>query len=149
MNRAFYTHSRRGNFVSFLLASVNAGRKSVVFANGGQVKPLHVRPIGACWLDGNGVNFPLGMVEHARYNEREIQLETGDLLMFLTDGVTEAMNATRELYSAERLEALMRQIRLRDLSSARVIDEVLGEVRSHMGATPQHDDMTMVVIRVL
>ena len=75
MNRAFYTHSRRGNFVSFLLASVNAARKSVVFANAGLVKPLHVKPTGACWLDGNGVNFPLGMVEHARYNEREVQFE--------------------------------------------------------------------------
>ena len=69
--------------------------------------------------------------------------------MFLTDGVTEAMNANRELFSSERLEALIRRIPFPDLSSSRVIDEVLGEIRSHMGTYPQHDDMTMVVIKVL
>jgi sigma-B regulation protein RsbU (phosphoserine phosphatase) len=149
LNRAFYSHSRRGNFVSFLLASVDASRKTVVFANAGQVKPLYVGKSGPCWLNGNGVNFPLGMVEHARYNDRQVQLEAGDVIVFLTDGVTEAMNASKELFSQERMEAFMRRPDIGRLSAAQVIDEVMTEVRSHMATAPQHDDMTLVVMKVL
>jgi serine phosphatase RsbU (regulator of sigma subunit) len=149
LNRAFYTHSSRGNFVSFLLASVNAQTRSLVFANAGQVKPLHLSSAGAKWLDGNGVNFPLGMVEHALYNNREVRLGRGEMLLLLTDGVTEAMNGGRELFSAERLEALVCRPDLPKLPASRVIDEVLDNIRRHMGNAPQHDDMTLVVIRVL
>ncbi len=124
-------------------------KKSLVFANAGQVKPFLLSRNGPRWVNGEGVNFPLGMIENAQYRNMEIHLEAGEVLVLLTDGITEAMNPVRELYSSERLEALAGRLDLRTLTSVQIIDEVFEGVKAHMDGSAQHDDMTIVVVKVL
>jgi len=149
LNRSFYAHSRRGNFVSFLLASVDLSKRSVTFANAGQVKPLLWSGGEAGWLDGSGVNFPLGMVEDARYRNKTVKLSSGDLLLLMTDGITEAMNADHQEFGEDRLLKLVANGRTPALSSPAIVDAVSSEVRKHMGKFPQHDDMTLVVLKAV
>jgi sigma-B regulation protein RsbU (phosphoserine phosphatase) len=100
------------------------------------------------WLDAAGVHFPLGMKEDSVYTERSVQLRSGDVVCFLTDGITEAMNASLEQFSQERIEHIMRTMDLRQLSARQILDRVTDEVRRHVGDAAQHDDMTMVVVKV-
>jgi serine phosphatase RsbU (regulator of sigma subunit) len=78
--------------------------------------------------------------------ETEIPLASGDLFLFFTDGISEAMNVNGELFGEERLRALLQQDG--GLTADELRDRVLDEVRLFAGQAPQHDDMTMVVVRI-
>jgi serine phosphatase RsbU (regulator of sigma subunit) len=149
LNRGIFTHSRRGHFVAFLLAALDPGRRVVTFANAGQTKPLLKSGGELTWLDPSGVRFPLGMKEDSVYDERTISLRTGDMLFLLTDGFTEAMNAGREVFGSERIEEVLRAPDVAGLPARAIIDRLTAAIRAHAGDAPQHDDMTMVVVKVL
>jgi sigma-B regulation protein RsbU (phosphoserine phosphatase) len=95
-----------------------------------------------------GVHFPLGLRAGTQYEECTVQLRSGDLLVLLTDGFTDAMNAHQELFGNERMEALVHDSSVASLPARDILDRMVGAVRAHAGAMPQHDDMTMVVIKV-
>jgi sigma-B regulation protein RsbU (phosphoserine phosphatase) len=149
LNSAVFTHSRRGHFVAFLLAVLDVNAKTLTFSNAGQMKPLLKSSGRVCWLDGTGVCFPLGMKEGTTYAERMIQLKSGDTVFLLTDGFSEAMNGRQEQYGTERLELLVFHLDTMGLTSRQLLESVTQDLRTHMGEAPQHDDMTMVVMKVL
>ncbi|MEO8168779.1 MAG: PP2C family protein-serine/threonine phosphatase, partial [bacterium] len=101
LNKAVYSHSKRGHFVAFLLAMIDIQERTLTFANAGQVKPLLKSGESLQWLDSNGVNFPLGMTQDSLYGERTVKLNSGDMLLLFTDGFTEAMNSRREQFGNE------------------------------------------------
>jgi serine phosphatase RsbU (regulator of sigma subunit) len=148
LNKAVFDHSKRGHFVAFLLAMLDTNAKSVTFANAGQTKPLLITSGDARWLDSVGVHFPLGMKDQCSYQECSIPLHSGDILCLLTDGFTEAMNPAQEQYGMERIERLVKDLVSRDLSARELLERATAEVRSHVGSASQHDDMTMVVVKV-
>ncbi len=162
LNKAVYAHTKRGHFVAFLLAIIDVQERTLTFANAGQMKPLlSVRSLreesfgpsdksngSVQWLDSVGVSFPLGMKEDSEYGERTLQLNAGDTLLLLTDGFTEAMNPTREQFGTERIERIVQQFDPA-CSSQQILERIKSDVEFHVGAATQHDDMTMVVVRVL
>jgi sigma-B regulation protein RsbU (phosphoserine phosphatase) len=148
LNRVVYANSRRGHFVAFLLVSLDVARKSIRFSNAGQSKPLLVSNGEARWLDGEGVNFPLGMLPDSYYKDHEVQLKEGDTLLLLTDGITEAMNANKEMFGQERIEQFVQNPEIYQFSSSQLIERFTERVRDHIGGAMQHDDMTLVVLRV-
>ena len=149
LNNAVYSHSRRGHFVAFLLAMLDLKSKGLTFANAGQTKPL-LRSDGQLqWLDSVGVHFPLGMKEDSAYEERTVQLQSGDILFLLTDGFTDAMNGQKEVYGYERIEQALKKPELSALSAQQIMEYVTLEVKGFVHETPQFDDMTMVVVKVL
>jgi serine phosphatase RsbU (regulator of sigma subunit) len=149
LNRSIFAHSRRGHFVAFLMAALDPAAKSVTIANAGQTKPLLKSRGALSWLEPRGVRFPLGMREESTYEEMTVQLSQGDVLIMLTDGFTEAMNAREELFGAERVEDVVRDGAVDGLTSVQIIDRLTTSVRSYAAGMPQHDDMTIVVVKVL
>lgn len=149
LNRAVYTHSKRGHFVAFLLAVIDVQHNDITFANAGLTKPL-LRSNGSVrWLESIGVHFPLGMQESTVYQEEKHALRPGDVLFLLTDGFTEAMNTNGELFGNERLEKAIARLEAGSMTAAELLNAVTSEVLHHVGDAPQHDDMTMVVVKVL
>ncbi|MBI5473735.1 MAG: PP2C family protein-serine/threonine phosphatase, partial [Ignavibacteriae bacterium] len=149
LNRIVHSHSRRGHFIAFLLTIFDLHARTLRFANAGQTKPL-LRSDGRTeWLDSSGVHFPLGMKEDSTYEERSIELHTGDFVLLLTDGFTEAMNAQREQFGVERIEALMCNLDPATTTAQQVVDRIRRDVEAHVQSAPQHDDMTMVVVKLV
>jgi serine phosphatase RsbU (regulator of sigma subunit) len=148
LNRSVYSHTKRGNFVSFLLTMLNIQEKSLTISNAGQTKPLLLSSSGIQWLDWIGVNFPLGMKEDSVYEERTIQLQPGDIVCFFTDGITEAMNVGKEVFGSDRIEQYLRSVDMKKFSAKEILDNTINHVKNYAGAAPQHDDMTMVVVKV-
>ena len=72
LNRAVYHHSRRGHFVSFLLAGLDAGTRTLYYANAGQTKPLLRVGTDVRWLEVDGVHFPLGAQPETTYQESTV-----------------------------------------------------------------------------
>jgi len=145
LNKAVWSHSRKGHFVAFLLAVIDPARKTLTFANAGQTKPLLASRGEVRWLDGVGVHFPLGMKDDSCYQECTVQLSRGDRLFLLTDGFTDAMNPEKEMFGMERMEQLICRPPATSLDAARTLEYLTQEVRRHASGAPQHDDMTMVI----
>jgi sigma-B regulation protein RsbU (phosphoserine phosphatase) len=76
-----------------------------------------------------------------------LQLESGQVLAFYTDGFTEAMTADGEEFGEDRLLAAIS--RHRTQSASALIQSICADVSAFTGNVPQHDDMTVVVVRVL
>jgi len=148
LNRSVYSHTKRGHFVAFLCAAIDPLTRTLTFANAGQTRPLLMSQSEVRWLESPGMHFPLAMKEDTIYQEHSLQLHSGDLLVLLTDGFTEAMNGLKEQYGGERIEESVRKLSTRSASAQETIDHIMADVRLHVGDAPQHDDMTMVVVKV-
>jgi sigma-B regulation protein RsbU (phosphoserine phosphatase) len=90
--------------------------------------------------------LPLGAVAGEVYEEQRVDLQPGDVLLFMTDGIVEAMNAERDLYGFLRLEAVLENHDMIDAQS--VLNCVFESVFEFMGGAPPQDDMTLVVVKV-
>jgi len=75
-----------------------------------------------------------------------LQLQTGDLLVMYTDGITEAHDRDYQMFSEKRLQRFLRG--KGNLSANQVADQLLEEVQAFVGEAPQHDDMTLLIMRV-
>jgi sigma-B regulation protein RsbU (phosphoserine phosphatase) len=130
----FYAHYRPE---SRLLRYVNAGHNPPLLVRGAHADAIP----GAC-------GPAIGLSRSARYQERSLTLEPGDVLALFTDGVTEAMNESREDFGEERLAAVLTGARA-DASSAELVKAVLRAVDDHAAGAAQHDDITLVIARAV
>jgi phosphoserine phosphatase RsbU/P len=78
--------------------------------------------------------------------EESLPLHTGDLYLLFTDGITEAMNAADDCFGEARLSRIVEEHA--DLPSDQLRERVLREIEAFVGQAPQHDDMTMILLRV-
>lgn len=149
LNSSVYRYSARGHFVAFLCAVIDREQKSLTFANAGQTKPILWRKGGGSLLDANGVTFALGMTGDAVYADRTVQLEAGDVLLLLSDGITEAMNPSEEMLGGERLTAMIQERAPESGSAGKLVASLVDGIQRYAAGAPQHDDMTIVAVKVL
>ncbi|MGH9669940.1 MAG: SpoIIE family protein phosphatase [Terriglobales bacterium] len=106
------------------------------YVNCGHVPPVLVAGEKAERI--RNLNLPIGLLPEATYESERLSLKTGDRLVLVTDGVTEAENAEGEFFGDERLEAAA--------NSAEPFDQILEAVQSYCGDTPLSDDCTVVAL---
>jgi len=112
--------------------------------NAGHNPPLVVYPDGGVqWLE-----LPRGLVlgirENNAYETRVLQMQPGCRLIAYTDGVTEAMNPAKELYSNERLLEWVRSSGQQPPEA--IVTGILESVHAHANGSPQSDDITVLVL---
>ena len=78
--------------------------------------------------------------------EKQISLHTGDVIVFYTDGITEAMNPASDLFGESRLSRIVEEHG--HLESGELRERVLREIEAFVGTADQHDDMTMILIKI-
>ncbi len=149
LNRSVFTHTKRGQFVAFLLSVFDMKTKTLTYANAGQTPPLLLSNGSLQWLRADGLHFPLGMQEQTRYTNHTIQLKEQDVLLMFTDGITEAMNARGELFGSERVEQTVRDLGVKALDADALLGSMTKSVQAFVGTASQHDDMTIVVVKVV
>lgn len=114
------------------------------YTNAGHLPPLLIRSGKV----GEWLKIPpgtaLGVDEEARYQTAVTALQPGDVIILYTDGVTEAMNAAEQMYSAERLLAAVDAHLCR--SSEEWVGAVFDSVRTHASGAPQSDDITVMTV---
>ncbi|MCS7314180.1 MAG: SpoIIE family protein phosphatase [Bryobacterales bacterium] len=89
-------------------------------------------------------SLPLGLIEEACYVPEEVQLDAGDLLLFYTDGLTEARNQSGELFGLRRLEDVVAG--RRPEGAQELYDEVLAALDSFTGGVSQSDDIALMAL---
>jgi sigma-B regulation protein RsbU (phosphoserine phosphatase) len=119
------------------LAYVNAGHNAPMLFRAGAREPLRL-------ADGGPV---VGLLHGAAFREAAISLEAGDLLVGFTDGISECMNKDEEEWGEDRLIAAIGGCD--GLPAAGVIDRVMAAADAFADGAKQHDDMTLIVVRLL
>ncbi|MBK9713480.1 MAG: GAF domain-containing protein [Kouleothrix sp.] len=135
------------SFVALCYATLDLQERHLAMANAGQLAPLRRRPGGQIeYLEAPGSTLPLGIVPDTPYATLELPLQAGDLLLFYTDGIVEAKDSARALFGFERLEAILRDHG--DSTPQQLIELIVAAVEQFAGSAPQHDDMTLVALRI-
>ena len=93
------------------------------------------------------LNFVLGGWEDWQYVQQEIQLAAGDTIFLYTDGVTEASDSARKLYSLERLKKFLNG-RDESLSAKKILADVHASLEKFSAGTEQSDDITMLAVKL-
>jgi sigma-B regulation protein RsbU (phosphoserine phosphatase) len=150
VNSLMYRSIERNSFVSMFYAILDMKRRTMRFARAGQCPMILMHRAGgeSAMISPRGMalGLEMGKMFESVLAEEEIPLESGQTMVFYTDGFTEAMNAGGEEFGEERLMAAVE--RHSGKTAVRIIQDVCAEVTAFTGDTPQHDDMTMVVVKV-
>ena len=115
----------------------------LTYSNAGHLPPLLLRDGEISRLEINGMI--VGAFPHAEYSATSVALESGDILVAYTDGVTEPENPQGEEYGEERLRRAVSHRADQALQS--VIEDVMDDVVRWTGDSTLQDDMTMLVLR--
>ena len=137
--------SRSGMFVTLFYGVLDEQTKSLVYANAGHPPPLLMRKGEDRFRALEVTGIALGVVEGMKYEERQIDLLPGDILVLYTDGVNEAINDREEQYGLARLCRTVRGSR--DLSAQGILDAILKDIALFAGDQAQFDDITMIVLK--
>ncbi|HEY1014682.1 MAG TPA: GAF domain-containing protein [Herpetosiphonaceae bacterium] len=136
------------SFVALAYATIDTNRRVLSLTNAGQLDPLLIRADGTIsYLTTPGPHLPLGIRDDTQYESSRYQLRPGDLVLFYTDGVVEAQTAGHELWGFERLEETLREVGTK-LDPNALVYHIMWAITSFIGDHPQHDDITLVALRV-
>jgi len=121
-------------------------RRTLVLANSGLPYPIHYAAATgkSSLLALPGV--PLGSFAGSTYDELSLELSTGDVYVFCSDGVTEAVDGLGREFGNERLLAVVEASK--DKSARDLVDAIFSAVWAFRGDTPPNDDMTAVAIKI-
>jgi sigma-B regulation protein RsbU (phosphoserine phosphatase) len=144
------------SFITMTYAVIDLDVRTMTYARAGHT-PLMYVPGGASKLDPHvrvlapdglvlGLNIDNGETFERLLEEQTIDLHPGDLAVFFTDGITEAMNEADEDFGEARLARLAEEHA--HLSSEELRERVLREIEAFVGTAQQHDDMTMILVKV-
>jgi phosphoserine phosphatase RsbU/P len=115
----------------------------MVYTNAGHNPPILLTGGGVRRLEAGGL--VLGLFEGAEFDEDQVTLASGDLLLTFSDGVTEAVNMDGEEFGDDRLiECLKKR---KDGKLQDILDGLMDDVRAFAGGALQNDDVTMLLLR--
>ena len=146
LNELLYDDLTRAElFITMFCCTYDGAHRTLSYANAGHTRPLLFR--AGSWRELDADGLILGVKQEVLFEEKSVQLESGDLLFLYTDGIIEAENAERELFGEERLCAIVSGMLEGEPES--VIDRIMAEVAAFCCPAPLQDDISMVVMKLL
>jgi sigma-B regulation protein RsbU (phosphoserine phosphatase) len=145
MNRYACTNSQGGlRFTTAFLAEYDPVRRTLDYINAGHNNPILRRASGQIQrLDVGGL--PFGIQPEVKYESATVTLAPGDWLIIFTDGLVEAENARQEEYGEMRLLTAIEAGKTFEPSE--MLKRLMAELDLFVGNTPQHDDVTCMLIK--
>jgi sigma-B regulation protein RsbU (phosphoserine phosphatase) len=145
INRYACSNSQGGvRFTTAFFAELDAATGDVTYVNAGHNVPILRKASGSVErLEAGGI--PVGILADAPYQVGTTRLEVGDWLVIFTDGVVEAENAKEEEYGEPALIQLVD--RGAGFTPAMMLRSLLEELDRYVGNTPQHDDITCLLLK--
>jgi serine phosphatase RsbU (regulator of sigma subunit) len=153
-NRIIADNLDSRSFITMTYVVVDVGRRVMTYSRAGHTPLIHLTGSGLARRariltpDGMvlGLKFDRGEKFAAALEEVSVALGPGDLVALFTDGLSEAMNASDEMFGENRLSTLIEEHA--DLPFDELRERILREVRDFSGEAGPHDDMTLILLRV-
>jgi serine phosphatase RsbU (regulator of sigma subunit)/dihydrofolate reductase len=148
INRLLYDASDTNRYATLFYAELDCASRTLHYVNGGHNSPAVLRKEEGAWRvlrlsDGGPV---IGLLAGAVYKQQMLHLLPGDILLAFTDGISEAMNAAEEEWGEDRMIAEAQAHA--DLNAAEMLQRLFRAADAFAAGMPQHDDMTLVVLRI-
>jgi sigma-B regulation protein RsbU (phosphoserine phosphatase) len=144
INTILHERQLESYYCTLCYALFDLKRRTVTLANSGLPYPVHASAQGVRQIELPGV--PLGSFFGITYDEVSRPLEPGDVFVFSSDGVTEAMNSSGDEFTAPRLIEVIE--RNRQASARDIVHAISLAVQEHRAGAPPNDDMTIVVLKI-
>jgi phosphoserine phosphatase RsbU/P len=137
-------------FMTMLLMTVDAKRQEMCWASAGHDTPIVYDPATDYFseFNSNGGGVSLGLVKGAAYEEQLFSdVQPGQVIMALTDGLWEAFNKAGEMFGKDRIRNLIR--RYANLTAAEISERITAELLRFLDQKSPDDDLTFVIVKVL
>ncbi len=149
LNRQFTELAQLRRFATAVVATYLATKRTLTVCNAGHPRPLWRDAATGQWalLDqdvGNAGNLPLGLDDETAYHQFSVPLARGDLVLFYTDALIEAADASDKQLGEDGLLALVRGLELD--TPARLGRALLEAVDRYRDGKPADDDVTLVAL---
>jgi len=146
VNYLLWESIERNQFVTAFYGIFDATNRTLAYSNAGHNPALVMEVDGSARFEERG-GVPLGMFRDTRYYEYYLTIESGQMLVLYTDGLTEARNSSDEEYGRDRLVESVRKCR--DLSAREMIDYIHRDLITWTDGQGADDDMTIFIIKAL
>ncbi|MCA1796199.1 MAG: SpoIIE family protein phosphatase, partial [Geobacteraceae bacterium] len=133
-------------FITMFYLRYELQNNNLIYANAGHNQPLIYHPESDNFDELDAEGMILGILPQIEFEQKEIAVESGDILVMYTDGIVEAQDKSEELFGLERFKELIRDNHTK--SSKGIIDITLEETRMFQGRRHFNDDVTMVVVKI-
>ena len=145
VNVLLHNETALDRFATLFYGVLSLSTGNIRYCNAGHTPPILCRLDGTVKYLSTG-GLVLGPFPYAEYHLGEEDLMEGDILVLYTDGMTEARNAEGEEFG---LDGLMRVVQAcPGLSAEEVRTCLIGALQTHIGDSPQHDDITIIMLKV-
>lgn len=146
MNDTLFSLSENRSMVTMFLAFIDVERHTIAFASAGHPFTYLVKGSDRTVHSLESVSYPLAVKKGLKFQARTESLESGDYLVFYSDGIVEALDEGGNVFGYDRVEEI---IATSAYDNAReLLENLITEVRIHIGTAEQFDDITAVVVRI-
>ena len=149
VSRALHGKIERRMFTALCLAALDGRTHEMTIVNAGLCEPLRRSTNGTEYLPSLAPSFPLGAFPATVYQSRAVTLRPGDVVVFYTDGVPEALDRHGTQYGYEALAALVRGLDTAALSAREIRETIVREVGRFSGGSHPQDDVALVVVKAV
>lgn len=151
LNEILSPNLDRRSFVTMTYAIIDSAKRTLRVSRAGHNPLIHFDGrTGLTHLlspPGLALGFDSGNTFKAVIQELELPLVPGDTFLFFTDGISEAMNGASDLFGESRLASILKDANT--MSSDDLKEHILQEVRTFAAGESPHDDMTLVIVKVV
>jgi len=140
MEKAFIT-------MQYLMFDLKS-KRLIVYSNGGHNTVLHFikQKKNVEEIDTKS-GMPIGIMEGADFDNKEIHFEIGDVIFLYTDGISEAMDKRHREFGLDRVKTIL--INNAGLKAEEILSKMFDDIAKFSKGAPQHDDMTVVIIKAI
>jgi sigma-B regulation protein RsbU (phosphoserine phosphatase) len=146
VNSLLHASTPSNRFATAFFLAYDPASGCATFVNGGHNDGIVLRKDDTVELLTT-TGLPLGLFARAAYEEGQVSLQPGDLLMIYSDGVTEAEDGNDGEFGMERVIDVLKSHR--DKPASVIVDQMVERIDAFAGTAPQHDDITLMVLKRL
>jgi serine phosphatase RsbU (regulator of sigma subunit) len=145
LNQLVYRSTERRAFMTLAFTIFDLEKATIRHTNAGHLYPYLLHKSGGAPIPIESPSLPLGVRSEMITQTAERDLQDGDAIVYLSDGIVEAQDAEGDPFGFDQLESLLE--RQRDRSPSAIRDTILDAVGRHSGSRPADDDRTIMVLR--
>ncbi len=145
VNTALHTLTHSQHFMSLFYGVLDSSARTITYSNAGHCNPIFIRGDEIQTLQSHGLL--LGVLDETDYDQSVIELLPGDILVFYTDGISEAMNRSKELFRSQGIISAVRECA--HGSAAEILQAIWSRADAHCDGDQLPDDRTLMVIKIL
>jgi phosphoserine phosphatase RsbU/P len=146
-NRSVFSSSSSDRYSTLFCALMDVPRRRLTYVNAGHIPPVLIRA-GSDQVERlQAGGLPVGLLDIVRYAEDTVELGSGDLLVLYSDGIGEATNINDDIWDEAEVERIALANRAKPVEE--IVKLLVEAADVFTGAAEQHDDMTLMVLRVV